>query len=295
MLNEFIQIFIYMIEKWYRGHSSQQHALDNFGVIWLTDDPYYAEDYAEDNGVVSVVYIDNDKLKPVDVFDNYFDTYFPDRKHIEELKEEGFNCYYFCAGEDDIQCLVLLSKEPVVKVEKYNEKIEENMKKLNQNDLKYIVSEATRRIVNEISWGTAEDAVGKSDNRVDMLDSVMYDFEEACQQMVQALKGEASEYWYKDDVQPENTQGPILAKKIVSLENEVYQYVQRKKKQLVSLKGHEQDKFNTAFGGRTYDEVADDVDKVWNAHFEEDEYTPWNEYKKSHLTPDEQDFNERHP
>jgi hypothetical protein len=284
-----------MIEKWYRGHSSQQHALDNFGVIWLTDDPYYAEDYAEDNGVVSVVYIDNDKLKPVDVFDNYFDTYFPDRKHIEELKEEGFNCYYFCAGEDGIQCLALLSKEPVVKVEKYNDKIEENMKKLNQNDLKYIVSEATRRIVNEISWGTAEDAVGKSDNRVDMLNSAMYDFEEACQQMVQALKGEASEYWYKNDVQPENTQGPILAKKIESLENEVYQYVQRKKKQLVSLTRHEQDKFNSAFGGRTRDEVADDIGKVWDSHFEEDEYTPWNEYKKSHLTPDEQDFNERHP
>ena len=284
-----------MIEKWYRGHSSQQHALDNFGVIWLTDDPYYAEEYAEDNGVVSVVYIDNDKLKPVDVFDDYFDTYFPDRKHIEELKEEGFNCYYFCAGDDDIQCLALLSKEPVVKVEEYNEKIEENMKKLNQSDLKYIVSEATRRIINEISWGTAEDAVGKSDNRVDMLNSAMYDFEEACQQMVQALKGEASEHWYKDDIQPENTQGPILAKKIESLENEVYQYVQRKKKQLDSLKGHEQDKFNSTFGGRSHDEVADDIEKKLDYALDNYRYWDLDTYKRRHLTPDEQDFNERHP
>lgn len=299
MLNEFIQIFIYMIEKWYRGHSGNRDALDNFGIIWLTDDPYYAQVYAEtEDDTISVVYVDEDKVKPADWwYDPDFEPYFPDDESIAEFKNEGCNGYYFMAtyDYDDYQCLALLSKEPVVKVEEYNDKIEENMKKLNQNDLKYIVSEATRRIVNEISWGTAEDAVGKSDNRVDMLNSAMYDFEEACQQMVQTLKGEASEYWYKDDIQPENTQGPILAKKIESLENEVYQYVQRKKKQLVSLTRHEQDKFNSAFGGRTRDEVADDIGKVWDSHFEEDEYTPWNEYKKSHLTPDEQDFNERHP
>ena len=284
-----------MIEKWYRGHSSQQHALDNFGVIWLTDDPYYAEDYAEDNGVVSVVYIDNDKLRPVDVFDNDFDTYFPDRKHIEGLKEEGFNCYYFCAGEDDIQCLALLSKEPVVKVEEYNEKIEENMKKLNQSDLKYIVSEATRRIVNEISWGTAEDAVGKSDNRTGMLQNAMYDFEEASRQMVQALNGESTESWYDDDIQPQNTQGPRLAKKLAALEEEIWQYVSRKKKQMDSLSAYKQDKFNTAFGGRTYDEVADYIDDKWDKHFDEDNYVSWDEYKEQHLTPDEIEFSKRHP
>ena len=299
MLNEFIQIFIYMIEKWYRGHSGKRDALDNFGIIWLTDDPYYAQVYAEtEDDTISVVYVDEDKVKPADWwYDPDFDPYFPDDESIAEFKNEGRNGYYFTAtyDYDDYQCLALFSKEPIVKVEKYNEKIEENMKKLNQNDLKYIVSEATRRIVNEISWGTAEDAVGKSDNRVDMLDSAMYNFEEACQEMAKALKGEASEYWYKDDIQPENTQGAILAKKVETLENEVYQYVQRKKKQLDSLKGHEQDKFNSTFGGRTHDEVADDIEKKLDYALDNYRYWDLDTYKRRHLTPDEQDFNERHP
>ena len=167
--------------------------------------------------------------------------------------------------------------------------------KLNEKDLKYIVSEATKRIVNEISWGTAEDAVGKSDNRVDLLDGAMYDFEEACNKMQQALKGEAYEHWYKDDDQPENTQGPILAQKIENLFSEVQTYVQRKKKQLVSLKGHEKDKFNSAFGGRSHDEVADDIGNIWNKHFDDENYVPWEKYRQTALTKDEQDFNDRNP
>ena len=169
------------------------------------------------------------------------------------------------------------------------------MKKINQNELKYIISEATRRIVNEISWGTAEDAVEKSDNRVDMLNNAMYNFEEACQQMVQALNGEATESWYDDDIQPQNTQGPRLAKKLAALEEEIWQYVSRKKKQLDSLSAHKQDKFNTAFGGRTYDEVADYIDDKWDKHFDEDNYVSWDDYKEQHLTPDEIEFSKRHP
>lgn len=133
------------ISKWYRGHESSQNALNNFGVIWLTDDPDYAQDYADNSpdGIVSIVYIDDNKLNPVDVFHNDFDTYFPSSKHIEEFKEEGFNCYYFCAGEDDIQCLALLSKEPVVKVEQYK------YTHLTENDLKYIIKETIDSLVND--------------------------------------------------------------------------------------------------------------------------------------------------
>lgn len=288
-----------MIEKWYRGHSGKRDALDNFGVIWLTDDPYYAQVYAEtEDDTISVVYVDEDKVKPADWwYDPDFEPYFPDDESIAEFKNEGCNGYYFMAtyDYDDYQCLALFSKEPIVKVEKYNEKIEENMKRLNQNDLKYIVSEATRRIVNEISWGTAEDAVGKSDNRVDMLGDAIDDFEEACNKMQQALNGEAYEHWYKDDEQPENTQGPILAQKIENLFSEVQTYVQRKKKQLVSLKGHEKDKFNSAFGGRSHDEVADDIGNIWDKHFDDENYVPWEKYRQTALTKDEQDFNDRNP
>lgn len=126
-----------MISKWYRGHEGKQSPLDNFGVIWLTDDVDYAQEYADGapEGIVSIVYVDDDKLNPVDVFHNDFDTYFPSPKHIEEFKEEGFNCYYFCAGEDDIQCLALFDKEPVIKTEHIN------TTKLNENDLRFIVKE----------------------------------------------------------------------------------------------------------------------------------------------------------
>lgn len=133
-----------MISKWYRGHEGKQSPLDNFGVIWLTDDADYAQEYADGapEGIVSIVYVDDDKLNPVDVFHNDFDTYFPSSKHIEEFKEEGFNCYYFCAGDDDVQCLALLSNEPVVKTEKYD------VTKLTENDLKYIIKETINELTN---------------------------------------------------------------------------------------------------------------------------------------------------
>lgn len=141
-----------MIEKWYRGHSRQQHALDNFGIIWLTDDPYYAQVYAEEDGVVSVIYIDGSKVNDAPVWEDIdFDQYFPDEESIEEYKQEGYNGYYFMASYDyeDFQCLALFDKSPVVKVEEYKGEIEENMK-LNYNDIRYIIKESTRRVLNEM-------------------------------------------------------------------------------------------------------------------------------------------------
>ena len=54
-----------MIEKWYRGHEGDKRATDNFGIIWLADDPDYAKLYADEytNGVVSTLFIDMSKLK----------------------------------------------------------------------------------------------------------------------------------------------------------------------------------------------------------------------------------------
>lgn len=126
------------ISKWYRGHSGKRNALENFGVIWLTDDIEYAQVYAEDDGIVSVVYIDDSKLKPADWWYNIdFEPYFPDDEEIDEFKQDGYNCYYFMANYDydDFQCLALFSKEPVVKIEQYN------TTKLNENELKYIIKE----------------------------------------------------------------------------------------------------------------------------------------------------------
>lgn len=131
-----------MISKWYRGHSAKYSALDNFGIIWLTDDIEYAQVYAEDNGVISAIYVDEDKLKPADWWADYnFEPYFPDDDSIEEYKQEGANCYYFTADYDgyDFQCLALFDTEAVVKVEK--ESI-----KLNEKEREFIVSEVIKRL-----------------------------------------------------------------------------------------------------------------------------------------------------
>lgn len=143
-----------MIQKWYRGHSRQRSALDNFGVIWLTDDPEYAQVYAEtEDDTISVVYVDGDKVKPADWwYDPDFEPYFPDDENIAEFKNEGYNGYYFMAtyDYDEYQCLALFSKEPIVKVEEYKENnINENMK-LNFNDIRYVIQESTKRILSEV-------------------------------------------------------------------------------------------------------------------------------------------------
>lgn len=130
------------IKKWYRGHSSKSNALDNFGIIWLTDEVEYAQVYAEDDGVVSAVYVDEEKLKPADWWNNLdFEPYFPDDEEINEFKSEGCNCYYFTAsyGYDDYQCLALFDKTPVVKTE-----IEQL--RLDDNEQDYIVSEVIKRL-----------------------------------------------------------------------------------------------------------------------------------------------------
>ena len=130
------------IEKWYRGHSSKRDALDNFGIIWLTNEIEYAQVYAEDDGVVSAVYIDEDKLNPADWwYDIDFEPYFPDDDEIAEFKTNGYNCYYFTAAYDydDYQCLALFDKTAVVKTE-----IEQL--RLDDNEQNYIVSEVIKRL-----------------------------------------------------------------------------------------------------------------------------------------------------
>ena len=293
-----------MIEKWYRGHSKKRDALDNFGVIWLTDDPEYAQVYAEtEDDTISVVYIDENKLKPADWWDDLdFEPYFPDDENIAEFKKEGCNCYYFTASYDydDYQCLALFSKEPIVKVEEYKENnINENIMKLTDKDLSYIISEATKRIVmNEISWGTAHDANEKSENRVEMLDYAWDNFTDACDSLVRALEGMDDRTYGKDDIQPLNSQGSVLAYKLASLQNKIYQYIERKRTQQYNLNDYEGEKFMNAFGGRDFDQVANDIEAKSlehdeNGHDEDGRYIPWNKWRKQNLTQDEQDFDDR--
>ena len=298
-----------MIQKWYRGYNGKQKPTDNFGIIWLTDDPDYAQLYADeygDEGRVAEFDIDESKLNPADTYyDNDFDYYFPDMKKVREYQEDGFNCYTFPIQCDDIDCdgLALFDESPIVNIRILNkeDKIHENIMKLTDKDLSYIISEATKRIVmNEISWGTAHDANEKSENRVDMLDDAWMDFSDAADKLVRALEGFSDESWYKDDAQPLNSQGSILASKLAQIQNQIYQYIERKRTQKFNLNDYEGEKFRDAFGGRDFDQVANDIeaksvehDENW--YDENGRYIPWREYRKQHLTKDEQDFNDRNP
>lgn len=145
----------YMIVNYYRGHEGTQDALANFGIIWLTDEPEYAQQYADEypDGVVSTVFVDLDKVRLLDVDGEENDLYDPDMGVLKELMDEqGGNAYKFYVN-GGTEVLALLSTEPVVRVEReIIEKKKRNMR-LTENDIKYIVAEATRRLVNEYSSG----------------------------------------------------------------------------------------------------------------------------------------------
>ena len=144
-----------MIEKWYRGHEGNKKATDNFGIIWLADDPDYAQEYANEypDGVVSTVFIDMDKINELDwYYDEDFDPYDPDMRLVKEfMKEQGGNAYTFPLG-DGTTVLALLTTEPIVKVERtiIENKKYRNMKiKLTESKLKQIVAESVKKVLRE--------------------------------------------------------------------------------------------------------------------------------------------------
>jgi hypothetical protein len=147
-----------MIEKWYRGHDGSKNATDNFGIIWLADDPKYAQIYADEypNGVVSTVFVNMDKINYLDwYYDEDFDPYDPDMSLLKNyMKEQGCNAYTFPLN-DGITVLALLTTEPIVKVEKtiIENKKYRNMKiRLTESKLKQIVAESVKKVLKE-TWG----------------------------------------------------------------------------------------------------------------------------------------------
>lgn len=138
-----------MIEKWYRGHEGDRYATDNFGIIWLADDPDYAKLYADEypNGIVSTLFIDMRKLKYLDWYYNEdFDPYDPDMSLIKEyMREEGCNAYTFPLN-NGTTVLALLSMEPIVKVSLYNDKEDNSVEQVGVNEIRYMVKEVINKI-----------------------------------------------------------------------------------------------------------------------------------------------------
>lgn len=139
-----------MISKWYRGHNGKQKATDNFGIIWLADNPEYAQLYADEygnEGVVSVFYIDESKLNCADTYYNdNFDVYDPDMREVKEYQKEGYNCYTFPVDMGDTDVLALFDESAIVKIEQMNI----NKIKLTETELKKIIAESVKKVLSEI-------------------------------------------------------------------------------------------------------------------------------------------------
>ena len=143
-----------MVSKWYRGHNGKQKATDNFGIIWLADNPEYAQLYADEygnEGVVSVFYIDESKLNCADTYYNdNFDVYDPDMREVKEYQKEGYNCYTFPVDMGDTDVLALFDESAIVKIEQMNKNIMENKIKLTETELKKIISESVKKVLSKI-------------------------------------------------------------------------------------------------------------------------------------------------
>lgn len=166
--------------------------------------------------------------------------------------------------------------------------------KLTQNDLKYIIHEATNRILSEISWGTANDAAKISDKWGEELDDALYYFRKAASNMDDALR---KSNIYKGKQKPLDGEGEKLAYELCDVWSRIEKFVRRKMKQPSSLEAHANDKFQKAFGGRTSDQVSNDIEGQWDKYFDDPNTgnIPWKQYRKGVLSKDEQDFNDRNP
>lgn len=156
-----------MINKWYRGHDGKQKATDNFGIIWLADNPEYAQLYADeygDEGVVSVFYIDESKLNCADTYYNdNFDVYDPDMREVKEYQKEGYNCYTFPVDMGDTDVLALFDESAIVKIEQMNKNknIMESTIKLTESELKGMIEESVKRVLSELETKTYANAERK--------------------------------------------------------------------------------------------------------------------------------------
>lgn len=156
-----------MISKWYRGHDGKQKATDNFGIIWLADNPEYAQLYADEygnEGVVSVFYIDESKLNCADTYYNdNFDVYDPDMREVKEYQKEGYNCYTFPVEMGNTDVLALFDESAIVKIEQYNSnnEIMTSPIKLTESYLKQIIEESLKKLLFELDAKTYVNAEGK--------------------------------------------------------------------------------------------------------------------------------------
>lgn len=103
------------IYSFYRG-TSEPYDITDFGIgkkfscTWLTENPYYAAMYAEDDGLLYEVKVDMSRFNDYDWYNEEDEWFEPidgfDEKRQEELVREGYDGYSFTLHDSDmILCL----------------------------------------------------------------------------------------------------------------------------------------------------------------------------------------------
>lgn len=166
--------------------------------------------------------------------------------------------------------------------------------KLSENNFKSLVENSIKQVLSEISWGKATDTSKKSDNRMDMLFDAWDNFETSANELVQALQGIDTRGYYVDYSDPQNmkTQGPKLGRELEALMDKIKTYIDRKHKQSINVKNKATKKFSDAFGGKTYDEVSNNINAKWDEYLGSDEPN-WSDFRKKHLNKNEIEFDDR--
>lgn len=88
----------------------------------LTDSKEYAEDYALENStpILFTITIDETHLKCCSFSDYIDDPYQPSISEIQQMIDDGYNCYELYYDEDDCYGLALLTKEPIISIQQMN-------------------------------------------------------------------------------------------------------------------------------------------------------------------------------
>ena len=100
------------------------------GLLWLTPQDYYAKEYAKENNepIIYKIYIDESKLKAASIYKieeiigDEFDPYQGlNHEQIKEVLDNDYNCYYMDYDSYNAEGLALLTKDPILNIERMTE------------------------------------------------------------------------------------------------------------------------------------------------------------------------------
>lgn len=103
-------------------HGGGNYELFHNGILWLTDSKEYAKDYALENAapILFTIIIDETQLKCCSFSDYIDDPYAPSESEIQQMIDDGYNCYELYYDEDNCCGLALFSKEPIISIKQMN-------------------------------------------------------------------------------------------------------------------------------------------------------------------------------